>query len=394
MNPGVRVLFIDMNSFYASVEAQDNPNYLGKPLIVVPVLADTSSAIAASQEAKKLGIKTGTPIAEAKRICPGIKIVQSRPSRYLEVHKQILSILQSKFPKVKPLSIDEFACYLPVDRASEQFCVELRDSIRQSIYEVSGGNIKASFGASSNVFLAKVASEIIKPDGFVYFEAKDAQSKLRHLKLTDLPGIARRMNARLGSRFIYTIDDLYSKTPKELKLAFGSIIGENWWSMMRGSLHPDYGMWYGKKLKSIGHSHVIPPEMRDIKSTQEIFKALVEKSFNRMRTQNLYPSKFHVGLSCYLPRRKYLYLESETKIFKHTDNFDLLRLYSHKEWEEIEKAFNEDYTPKKISVRWTNLCDAIDVIPPLFEPDTKPEEKTVYVIPDRITFGDPKRIFQ
>ena len=163
---------------------------------------------------------------------------------------------------------------------------------------------------------------------------------------------------------------------------------------MRGSLHPDYGMWYGKKLKSIGHSHVIPPEMRDIKSTQEIFKALVEKSFNRMRTQNLYPSKFHVGLSCYLPRRKYLYLESETKIFKHTDNFDLLRLYSHKEWEEIEKAFNEDYTPKKISVRWTNLCDAIDVIPPLFEPDTKPEEKTVYAIPDRITFGDPKRIFQ
>ncbi len=119
MTPGVRILFIDMNSFYASVEEQDNPGFRGKPTIVVPVMADTSCAIAASYQAKKLGIKTGTPVAEAKQIAPNLNVVLARPSRYVEIHNQILTILNTIFTKVKPLSIDEFACYLPVDNASE-----------------------------------------------------------------------------------------------------------------------------------------------------------------------------------------------------------------------------------------------------------------------------------
>ncbi len=121
MTPGVRILFIDMNSFYASVEEQDNPGFRGKPTIVVPVMADTSCAIAASYQAKKLGIKTGTPVAEAKTIAPNLNVVLARPSRYVEIHNQILTILNTIFTKVKPLSIDEFACYLPVDNASEEF---------------------------------------------------------------------------------------------------------------------------------------------------------------------------------------------------------------------------------------------------------------------------------
>ncbi len=393
MTPGVRILFIDMNSFYASVEEQDNPGFRGKPTIVVPVMADTSCAIAASYQAKKLGIKTGTPVAEAKQIAPNLNVVLARPSRYVEIHNQILTILNTIFTKVKPLSIDEFACYLPVDNASEEFCLQLRDKINKQIQNTIGHEVKASFGASSNVFLAKIASEIIKPDGFVYFEAKDAQEKMRHLKLTDLPGIARRMNARLGSRFVYTIDDLFSKSASELRAIFGSIVGEQWWSMLRGSLSPDYGMWYGKKLKSIGHSHVIPPQMRNVPHTYEIYKSLVEKSFNRMKTHNLYPSKLHIGVSCYKPKHKSIYIEAETKNFKHTDNQDYLRVYAESEWNSIAQGIPDDYYPRKVSVRWTNLCDKKDIIQPLFDSDCVEKYESIYDIPDRITFGDPQRIF-
>jgi DNA polymerase-4 len=393
MTPGVRVLFIDMNSFYASVEMQDNPGFRGKPTIVVPVFADTSCAIAASYQAKKLGIKTGTSVSEAKLLSPNLNVVLARPSRYVEIHNQIFTILNDIFTKVKPLSIDEFACYLPVDNASEEFCLQLRDKINKQIQDTIGHEMKASYGASSNVFLAKIASEIIKPDGFVYFEAKDALEKMKHLKLKDLPGIARKMNARLGARFIFTIEDLFSKSSSELKAAFGSIVGEQWWSMLRGSLNPDYGMWYGKPLKSIGHSHVIPPQMRNVPSTYEIYKSLVEKSFNRMTTHKLYPSKLHIGVSCYKPKHKSLYVEATTKIFKHTDDQDVLRMYAENEWQTVAPDIPEDYYPRKISVRWTNLCDKKDIIEPLFDLDCVEKYQSIYDIPDRITFGDPKRIF-
>ena len=90
MTPGVRVMFIDMNSFYASVEMQDNTKFRGKPTIVVPVMADSSCAIAASYQAKKLGIKTGTSVLEAKQKAPNLNVVLARPSRYVEIHKKIV----------------------------------------------------------------------------------------------------------------------------------------------------------------------------------------------------------------------------------------------------------------------------------------------------------------
>lgn len=366
MTPGVRVMFIDMNSFYASVEMQDNPGFRGKPTIVVPVMADNSCAIAASYQAKKLGIKTGTPVLEAKQKAPNLNVVLARPSRYIEIHNQLNTILQSRFSQIKPLSIDEFACYLHTDNATEDLCLEIRKSINKEIQDTIGCEVKASYGASSNVFLAKIASEIIKPNGFVYFESKDALSKMKTMKLTDLPGIARKMHGRLQANGIFTVEQLFQKSSKELRLAFGSVVGENWWHMLRGSLDPDYGMWYGKPLKSIGHSHVIPPQMRNMQYAYEIYKSLVEKSFKRMATNNLYPSKLYIGVSCYKYKHNYEYLEAFSK-FKSINNFDYLRLYAEKEWQKIRADFPNSYVPRKISLTWFDLNKTQDVIKPLFE---------------------------
>jgi hypothetical protein len=86
-------------------------------------------------------------------------------------------------------------------------------------------------------------------------------------------------------------------------------------------------------------------------------------------------------------------VEAETKHFKHTDNQDALRMYAENEWQNIAPNIPDDYYPRKISVRWTNLCNKIDIIEPLFDLDCVGKYQSIYDIPDRITFGDPKRIF-
>jgi DNA polymerase-4 len=378
MTPGVRTIFIDMNSFYASVEMQDNPGFRGKPTIVVPVMTDSSCAIAASYQAKKLGIKTGTPIVDAKKICPNINVVLARPLRYLQIHQQIYKILQNNFDIVKPLSIDEFACHIPF--STEQKCLNYRDLIQKEITDSIGHELNASFGCSSNIFLSKIASEIIKPNGFVYFEAKDALSTMKNLKIEDLPGIASKMKVRLNSKLIFTIEDLFAKTDKELKYAFGSIIGEYWWHMLRGSLNPDYGMWHGKPLKSIGHSHVVPPDMRNIDSAYEIYKSLVEKSFDRIIKHDLYPSRLSINVGN----------EFSDTSFKHTNLIDRLRFFADEEWKKISPNLKNF---KKISITWYNLHKQEDVIQPLFALETLNQFSLSYDVPDRISFGDPNKKF-
>jgi len=109
---GLNWLFLDMNAFFASVEQQLNPRLRGCPVGVVPVMADTSCCIAASYEAKRQGVSTGTRIAEAKKRCPGIQLVPARPAEYVRVHERIVEAVNSVVPVHKVHSIDEMACRL------------------------------------------------------------------------------------------------------------------------------------------------------------------------------------------------------------------------------------------------------------------------------------------
>jgi DNA polymerase-4 len=98
-----RRLFIDFDSFYASVEQQDNPEYQNRPLVVVPCITDYTCAIAASYQAKRLGVKTGTKVKKAKEKIPDLIVVEARPHRYVEVHNQVLEILSKHFHKIQVL---------------------------------------------------------------------------------------------------------------------------------------------------------------------------------------------------------------------------------------------------------------------------------------------------
>ena len=280
-----RCLFIDMNSFFASVEQQDHPEMRGRPVIVAPVMAETTCAIAASYEAKALGIKTGTGVRDARRICPQVVVAQARPERYAEVHKMIVEALNRHFVTVTPLSVDEMACWVgSLDRGGAKE-IRLAERVKKDLYGALGDYMKSSIGIAPNVFLAKVASDMQKPNGLTVFEEGTYQQRLFQLELIDLPGIARNMEARLSRHRIRTVEELWDASPERLHAAWGSKVGIHWWHMLRGDTDLDYGVnQMSDTKKTVGHSHVFPPEFKTIPGAKSVLIRLFTKALKRLRT--------------------------------------------------------------------------------------------------------------
>src|SRR5271168_1308237 len=108
----LRALFVDFNSYFSSVEQQEQPHLRGRPVAVVPVMTDSTCCIAASYEAKRFGIKTGTNVGEARKRCPGLVVVEARPSLYVEYHHRLIAVVDACVPVTQVRSIDEMSCTL------------------------------------------------------------------------------------------------------------------------------------------------------------------------------------------------------------------------------------------------------------------------------------------
>src|SRR6185369_9811237 len=182
-----RYLFIDMNAFFASVEQQERPELRGKPIIVAPVMTDSTCAIASSYEAKPFGIRTGTMVKDAKRLCPELVVVEGRPKLYRQYHDGIVEVLNAHFVEVKPLSVDEMAC--PVSRfyAGREAEERMARRVKQNLYDRLGACLRASIGIAPNVFLAKVGSDMQKPDGLTILDETNLPGALFGLELLALP---------------------------------------------------------------------------------------------------------------------------------------------------------------------------------------------------------------
>src|ERR1039458_7499293 len=167
LESGLRWLFVDMNSFFASCEQQDNPDLRGQPVAVAPMLVDTTCAIAASSEAKACGITTGTPIWDARKRCPDVKVVQARPKLYVEYHHRICEAIETCIPVDAVLSIDEVACKLDNVQRRPEIARALAMSIKAVIRDRVGAFLTCSIGVAGNKLLAKLASDMQKPDGLV-----------------------------------------------------------------------------------------------------------------------------------------------------------------------------------------------------------------------------------
>jgi DNA polymerase-4 len=286
----LNALYVDFNSYFASVEQQLLPELRGKPIGVLAVMAETTCCIAASYEAKAFGIKTGTLVSEARKLCPDIIFVEARPPVYVQYHHFLIDIVESCTHVEKVLSIDEMVCKLTGSQQQPENALKLAAKIKASLAEKAGDFIRCSIGIAPNTFLAKVASNMQKPDGCVMIEPHELPQRLFGLELRDLNGIGKQMEARLNRYKISTVEQLYAANRQQLQVAWGSVEGERMYDKLRG-LEP----YYVKNARSsLGHSHVMPPEQRNEVGVRAVLHRLLQKACMRMRSYDLLASRISV----------------------------------------------------------------------------------------------------
>lgn len=288
----LRALYVDFNSYFASVEQQLVPKLRGKPVGVVPVVAETTCCIAASYEAKAFGVKTGTSVREARKLCPNILLVEARPALYIEYHHRLVEIVESCTPVDRTLSIDEMLCTLSGSQQRRENALALAQRIKHTIKTQVGDQIRSSIGIAPNMFLAKIASNIQKPDGCVVIEQHELPEKLFSLDLRDLYGIGRRMEARLQNKKIHTVRQLYALNRQQLRAAWGSIEGNHLYDKLRGFEQFETR----NPRRSLGHSHVLPPVSRTPLDALAVLHRLLQKACMRLRSYQLYTDTLQVRI--------------------------------------------------------------------------------------------------
>jgi DNA polymerase-4 len=293
--PGARVewLFLDLNSYFASVEQQLRPELRGKPVAVVPVDTDATCAIAASHEAKKFGIKTGTNIGEARRRCPELITVMAGHDVYVDFHHKIIAEVERHFPVHVICSIDEMACKLDAPRQPLAAAVDLAQRIKRGLRERIGECITCSIGLAPNRFLGKVASDMQKPDGLVTLLAEDLPGRLLELELRDLCGIGRRMEPRLHACGIHTMRDLWEAEREVLHRAWGGVGGDRFWHALHGGATEDD---QPVERRTVGHSHVLAPEMRAPPQAGVVARRLLLKAASRLRRMKYRATHLHLSV--------------------------------------------------------------------------------------------------
>lgn len=275
----LRWLFLDLNSYFAAVEQQLNPELRGKPVIVAPVNSDTTVAIAASVEAKRYGISTGTPVWEAKRLCRDLIVTPGQHKRYVEFHDAIVAEVWRHIPVTHVCSIDEVACRLLDNENDPLSALALARRIKAGIRANIGDCLTSSVGIAPSRLLAKLASDMQKPDGLTLLTADQLPHALYHLRLRDIAGIGAKMERRLARDGVNDIRQLCERRPRDAGSAWGGINGDRLWYALHGIDLPDKPT----QSRTIGHSHVLSPQKRGLEPTRLTARRLVLKAASRLR---------------------------------------------------------------------------------------------------------------
>jgi DNA polymerase-4 len=292
-------LFVDLNSYFASCEQEARPELRGRPVGVVPMMADTTCCIAASYEAKAFGVRTGTIVADAKRLCPEIVLVEARHELYTEFHHRVVEAVESCVPVTAVCSIDEMACRLIGRERPLLAAIDLGMRVKATIRERVGTMLRSSVGLATNRYLAKIASDMEKPDGLVALPLDLLPEALHQLTLRDLPGIGARTEKRLNEKGLHTMDQLLALDCEQAGEIWGSVWGQRLWHWLRGE---DFEMAELEHQKSISHSHVLAPEMRTLEKAWAVAHKLLHKAAMRLRSQGLWASNIGLAIGFAVPR--------------------------------------------------------------------------------------------
>jgi DNA polymerase IV len=354
----LRWLFLDLNSYFASVEQNENPQLRGKPVAVLPLMTDATCVIAASYEAKRCGVKTGTPVWEAKRLCPGIELVAGRHDVYVDYHHRILEEVDRHIPVTDICSIDEVACRLDPRERNLDVAADLSRRIKEGLRRNVGPMIRCSIGLAPNKFLAKTATDMQKPDGFVVLEPQALPGRLFDLALTDLCGIADRTAKRLARGGICTVEQLWHANPKFIRQLWGGLVGERFWYQLHGHDLSEAET----ERSSVSHSQVLAPAARPFREARLVCRRLTQKAAARLRRLGFVAARFGLSLRAVAGTRWQGELRLEAP---SDDNLEFLRAMD----ELWQAAAHELHLIdlKKVGIWVSDITEAARLSPTLFD---------------------------
>jgi DNA polymerase-4 len=285
-----RILHVDMDAFYASIEQRDDPSLRGKP-VVVGGGSNRGVVAAASYESREFGIRSAMPMREALRRCPDLVRVRPRMAHYKSVSDEIFAIFRGITPLVEGLSMDE--AFLDVTASVGLFGspVDIARSIKEKILERTA--LTASVGVAASKLVAKIASDLDKPDGLVVVPVEDTRAVLDPLPVQVLPGIGRKTLARLSKRNIRSVADLRLAADSDLEPIFGRFTQK---TRDRASGIDSRPVEPSRADKSISAEETFD---RDLTETSEMDKqllALTERTAGRIRAKQLVAGKVQVKI--------------------------------------------------------------------------------------------------
>lgn len=268
-------------------------------------MADTGALIAASYEAKALGIKTLTKVGEAKRICPEIILVNGSHSVYAEYSHRIAAAVERCCPVAHTPSIDEMVCELIGRERELSAARRIALEIKQAIKEDVGETLRCSIGMAPNRYLAKIASDMQKPDGLIGLLPSQLPRAIRHLELRDLPGVGAKTEVRLNAKGIRTMDELLALDRPGMHKLWDSVWGDRLYHWLRGVETGDDGAPLASDIqKSLGHSHVLGPEFRSDEGAWSVAHKLIHKAAMRLRMEKFYAGRIAVTIKYALSREQ------------------------------------------------------------------------------------------
>ncbi|HET9850773.1 MAG TPA: hypothetical protein VFP35_04110 [Candidatus Saccharimonadales bacterium] len=250
-----KVMHIDLNSCFATVEQQARPLLRGRPVGVTNRKTKNACVVAASYEAKRLGVRVGMTFSEARLHAPDLILVETDPPKYHYVYQKLVNIMKSYSPDITMKSIDEgIINFAGTERINKRPLTDIGREIKRRLKDDVGSWMTCNIGIAPNRFLAKTAASLHKPDGLDLIDHTNLRSLLAGLELTDLTGIASRNEARLNSAGIYSVSQ-FLDAPADLlrQRVFKSVCGEDWYKRLRGWEVDDFDT----SVKSVGRQYVL-----------------------------------------------------------------------------------------------------------------------------------------
>jgi DNA polymerase-4 len=277
-----KIIHVDMDAFYASVEQLDHPEYRGKPIVVGGSPQSRSVVCTASYEARKFGVRSAIPCSMAARLCPQAIFVEPRFERYSEVSDQVHKVFGEFSSRIESMGLDEAYLDVTDNPAALPSATETARRIRARIFETT--KLTASAGVAPNKMLAKIASDLHKPNGLTVIKPSQVTEVLRTLALRKLPGVGPATEKRLNSIGIHNVADLMQARASLLEEELGKT---GLWLYELAQGHDDREVETEWERKSVGCEDTFSIDLLELEDLRGVLAQLADRCAERMSSEEL-----------------------------------------------------------------------------------------------------------